>query len=139
MPSRRRKKPSGKIEIPVSSFADVAFLLIIFFILVTTLQKTMGVLTDLPTGQKSEQKPEKTPTIKLHGGKTFLNDDEVAPPNLRARLEEMKLHDKAGEDKVILLEATGKVPYQQYFEVMTAVAKAGGVLAIVREEGNGQP
>jgi hypothetical protein len=32
-----------------------------------------------------------------------------------------------------MLEATGKVEYQSYFEVMAAITEAGGTICIVRE------
>jgi biopolymer transport protein ExbD len=134
MGKRRPRRRMGCDEIPVSSFADIAFLLIIFFILATTLVKTQGFHTEFPQGEKSEEPPKKTTTIQLHHDKMTLNDEPVDLPKLRAALAELKLHTRTGDDKVVLLEATGKVGYQRYFEVMAAVTRAGGTLCIVREE-----
>jgi len=134
MARRIRRRATGCDDIPVASFSDIAFLLIIFFILATTLVKTQGFQTDFPTGEKSEKPQEKTTTIVLQRGKITLNDKDVAIPDLRRELRELKLHRKTGDDKVVMLEATGKVEYQTYFEVMAAITEAGGTICIVREE-----
>ena len=131
---RKRRKP-GCDDIPVTSFSDIAFLLIIFFLLATTLVKTQGFITDFPSGQKSEKPQEKTTTIALRDGKITLNDQEVDVARLRADLKALRLDTRAGDAKVVLMEATGKVEYQAYFEVMAAITEAGGTICIIREEG----
>jgi len=132
---RPRRRKMGCDDIPVASFADIAFLLIIFFILATTLVRTQGFHTEFPQGEKSEEPPRKTTTVQLHEGKITLNDGQVDLAGLRAGLAELKLHTRTGDDRVVLLEATGKVDYQRYFEVMAAITRAGGTICIVREEG----
>jgi len=138
MPARSRRRRTGCDDIPVASFSDIAFLLIIFFILATTLVKTQGFYTDFPSGEKSEKPPEKTTTVVLHSDKIVLNDDEVDMPNLRTKLKALKLDRKTGDAKVVMMEAPGKVEYQRYFEVMAAITEAGGTICIVREEGGGR-
>jgi len=131
----RKRRKAGCDDIPVTSFSDIAFLLIIFFILATTLVKTQGFYTDFPSGEKSEKPQEKTTTITLRDGKVTLNDQEVGLESLRAGLKALRLDTKTGDAKVVLMEATGKVEYQAYFEVMAAITEAGGTICIVREEG----
>jgi biopolymer transport protein ExbD len=131
---RKDRRRMGCDEIPVASFSDIAFLLIIFFILATTLVKTQGFHTEFPQGEKSEEPPTKTTTIQLHDGKLTFNDQTVDLPKLKTALAELKLHKRTGDDKVVLLEASGKVGYQRYFEVMAAITRAGGTICIVREE-----
>ena len=135
MARRPKRRKAGCDDIPVTSFSDIAFLLIIFFILVTTLVKTQGFYTDFPSGEKSEKPQEKTTTITLHEGKVTLNDQEVGLAGLRAGLKALRLDTKTGDAKVVLMEAAGKVQYQTYFEVMAAITEAGGTICIVREEG----
>jgi biopolymer transport protein ExbD len=135
---RRRRRSHGCDEIPVASFSDIAFLLIIFFILATTLAKTRGFITELPSGEKSEKPPEKTTTVQLNSGVLRINDDVVDLKQLKQKLLDMKLHARSGDDKVVMFEATGRVDYQEYYEIMAVVARAGGSICIVREEGGGE-
>jgi len=127
----RRKK--GTPEIPVNSFADIAFLLIVFFMVATTLIKTRGVITDIPSGEASDTKEQKNAVIHLHEGRIALNDTDVDITTLRQRLREMKLNEKTGEDRIVMLETGGGFDYQSYYGVMTAISGAGGVVALVKE------
>jgi len=131
----RHRKQRRATEIPVSSFSDIAFLLIIFFILATTLVQITGVITEIPSGEKADsQQNDESPNVQLQGSKIFFNEDRVDIKQFRQRLAKLNLHKKTGDDKVILLEASGNVTYQDYFDVMASISAAGGVTAILQEE-----
>jgi len=131
----RRRKQRRDSEVPVSAFSDIAFLLIIFFILATTLVQVSGVVTEIPSGEQAEREKEaETPTVALKGNHVFLGEKQIDMKHLRHYLAELNLHERTGEDKVILLEAAGDVAYQNYFDVMASISAAGGVTAILQEE-----
>ena len=134
------KKPRRSLtrepEIPVASFVDLAFLLNIFFIMVTSFAEFSGVIADVPAAERSQGVAEQTPTIAIQENKFTFNDKEISLADLKQRLTDLNLTNKTGEAKVVLLEAQGKIPYQAYFEIMADVSAAGGVIGIVQEEGN---
>jgi biopolymer transport protein ExbD len=117
--------------------SDIAFLLIIFFILTTTLSKLTGFTAELPSGAAAEKQAAKTdaktPTVQLTNGKLLFNEQEVSMPALQERLLDLQLAKKQGEERVVMLEAAGKVDYQTYYEAMAAISTAGGIVAIVEE------
>ena len=125
-------------EIPVASLVDLAFLLNVFFIMVTSIAEFNGVIADVPAAERSQAQAERTPTITVQEGKLLFNDQPVSLPELKQRLTELGLPQKTGEGKVVLLEAQGKVTYQGYFEIMASVSAAGGVIGIVQEDGGSQ-
>ena len=51
--SKEKKHRSG--DIPVGSFSDIAFLLIIYFLVATSLVKLKGITADLPSGEKATE------------------------------------------------------------------------------------
>jgi biopolymer transport protein ExbD len=119
-------------DIPVDSFSDIAFLLIIYFMVATTLVKVKSVTADLPAGEKSTQaKSEKTPIINLRGGEVFFSDKPVKMDELNERLAALDLPNQDGEKRVIMLEAAKGTPYENYFKVLAAIS---GVVAIVEDE-----
>jgi biopolymer transport protein ExbD len=134
MPSKRHKE-KREADVPVSAFADIAFLLIIYFILATTLVQISGVVTEIPSGEKAETNEEQeTATVQLKGDQIFFNDQQVGIKQLRRKLAQLNLHRKTDDDKVVLLEASHNVTYQNYFDVMASISDAGGVTAILQEE-----
>ena len=132
-----RRKEKRDLEIPTDSVSDIAFLLIIFFILTTTLSKLTGFTAELPAAAAAQQQAArtdaKTPTVQLASGKLLFNEQEVSMAALRERLLDLQLAHKQGEAKVVMLEAAGKVDYQTYYEAMAAISGAGVVVAIVEE------
>jgi biopolymer transport protein ExbD len=134
---RRRRKQrirEGAGEIPTSSFADIAFLLIIYFIVVTVLIKTQGLVTEMPTGQKVESADmEKVPIVNVADEQILFNDTRTSVQGLREKLTEMALPEKQPSDRVIMLEVSGRQTYQLFYEVIAVIQKAGGVIAMVEE------
>lgn len=131
-----RRKEKRDLEIPTDSVSDIAFLLIIFFILTTTLSKLTGFTAELPSAAAQQQAAKtdlKTPTVQIANGKLLFNEQEVSPAALRERLLDLQLTKKQGEEKIVMLEAAGKVSYQAYYEAMAVISAAGGIVAIVEE------
>lgn len=123
--------------VPTTSLADMMFLLLIFFIMTTTLAKTTGFITDVPMGTKGAQQSssEKSPSVVLHDGKITVNDDQnMTMQQLRNYITGLRLDRKQGDAKVVIISAEGVVPYQMYYETLAMVQNASGVVAIVSDE-----
>ena len=132
----KRPRPLNRNpEIPVASFVDLAFLLNIFFIMVTSIAEFTGVIAAVPAAERSTAATARTPTISVQETKLLFNDQEVSLADLNQRLKGLGLAERTGEGKVVLLEAQGKVNYQEYFEIMANVSAAGGVIGIIQDEG----
>ena len=131
--SREKKHRSG--EIPTGSFSDIAFLLIIYFLVVTTLVKVSSITADLPSGEKTNQpQSDKTPIVNVRGQEYFLNDKKVSVEGLNDRLASLELAEKEAGKRVVLLEAAKGTPYNNYFQALAAISKNGGVVAPVQED-----
>ena len=136
--SQHRKQQEKKHrtgEIPTGSFSDIAFLLIIYFLVATTLVKVHSVTADLPTGEKqADAQVDKTPVVNIRGAEIFFSDKKVTVENLNARLAALKLPEQQPDKRVIMLESTDMTPYDVYFQVLAAISSNGGIVAIVEEE-----
>lgn len=138
MASSRRRKPKKPPEIPVASFADMAFLLIIFFVLISSFNKVKGFVSDLPSGQVSQQQQRgDIPTVVVDPGAVRLNDTSVTMDELRQRLKGLNLNTRTNADeRIVILESSAGIDYQSYFGAMAAINSAGGIVAIVKEDGD---
>lgn len=134
----RHPKQRRDSEIPVSAFSDIAFLLIIFFILTTTLSMLAGNKLDIPSTRESKKKSaveQPTVTLSAEGITWGGSPKSITLDELRARLIEMDLQNKPSGKRIVVLNSAPKVPYQRYFEVMMAINDAGGILGMVAEPG----
>jgi biopolymer transport protein ExbD len=135
MKRSKQEKKHRSASIPVDSFSDIAFLLIIYFMVATTLIKVKSITADMPAGEKSTQtQTEKTPIINLRGNEIFFNDKPIELKELNERLAALELAKQEGQKKIILLESTKGTPYEAYFQVLATISANGGIVAPVEEE-----
>ena len=131
----KKQKKNRDLSIPTDSFSDIAFLLIIYFLVATSLIKVNSITADLPSGEKSTQaQPEKTPIVNLRGAEVFFNDKKTTIKELNERLAALELAKQEGEKRVIMLESAQGTPYENYFQALAAISANDGVVAIVENE-----
>ncbi len=136
---RLGKKKQGDISPDLTSFSDIANLLIIFFILTTSLARPFGRQMDMPSSAKppEEQKQESdTPTINLSADRITISENgkegrELTMNQLRAELWKKNFPSRSEKDRAVVLETADDVKYERYYQVATAIAAAGGVVAIL--------
>jgi biopolymer transport protein ExbD len=133
----RKPRPIGDID--VTSFSDIAFLLIIFFVLTTSFVKTMGLAVVIPSSTQDPAKKSEAeyPTVVLAADSMQFEEKDVTLDQLRERLGEMKLAEKKEEGRFIVLDSAPEVEYERYFQVMTAISRAGGIMAIAEPQEGG--
>lgn len=135
MKLRRKKRQESAVD--VSSFSDVAFLLIIFFILTTTFKVMGGQELNIPSGAEGESKEQKQLTISLSGKKIFWGEDSKSSltlQQLRTRLTDEELSTKKEDERMVILESDENVVYQRYYNVMLAIRDADGIVALVERD-----
>lgn len=141
---RLRKKKSADVKLDISSFSDIANLLIIFFIVTTSLARPHGMQLDMPSASKPEaqQQQNKTPTVNLLSDRILYNEGEgegkeISMNDLQVTLLKKKFPTLSEKDRNVVLEVAEDVDYQRYYRIVTMIAGAGGVVAIMENaEGN---
>ena len=129
MPIRRRKKHMG--EVNMSSMTDIIFMLLIFFMLTSTLVKFLPF--QLPKSNQRTNAAIKTTVSIEKKGRMTVNDREILPTQLEAalRMSLANAQDKANPSITIAAE-TG-VPFDQVTRIM-AVANRLKVRTILATE-----
>jgi biopolymer transport protein ExbD len=120
--------------IPTDSFADIAFLLIIYFILAASISQDWGFRTDIPAGQKATEATDEK-TILLRDDGIFWGERNVSIDQLRGELTGLNLLNRDPNSRVVQFEAKGNVAWQRYYEVLAAIEQAGGIPGILMESG----
>ena len=122
-------------NIDVSSFSDIAFLLIIFFILTTTFVKLAGGKMRIPAGSsEGNNASKKQTTIRLTPGSIRINNRPVSIDVLRDDLKARNLPEKSEDQRMIIVDSHPEVTYEKYYKVVMAITDAGGILALMDKE-----
>ena len=124
----------------VTAYSDIAFLLIIFFILTTSFSVPLGRVIDMPSAAKPEvQKTEdRTPSVnilvdRIMFGEAEKEGREITTMELRWELAQFGFHSKPEKERMVVVEVAEDVTYQRYYEIVTMIAEAGGIVAMVKE------
>lgn len=139
MARRKSSKPftDEDPEMNISPLIDVAFLLLIYFIVTTTLMKQEADLGLVLPGVAAERSdPVKTDQmlIKIEGeGVVFVNQELVDAdpedrnlPNLTDRLERYAAAAaNAGSEAMVVVDCGDEVPEQRFIDVLNACAANG--------------
>jgi len=129
-----KKKTRPEAEINLGAFSDIAFLLIIFFILTTTLIRPAFEKLSIPSGTSDPTaKEQKNLTINLSPTEIRYGPKgrPVSMDKLHELLKAENFPAKSEQDRIVILDSTDDVLYEDYYGVVMAIAKSGGVLALI--------
>ena len=133
-----KRKEQINTEIDVGSFSDIAFLLIIFFILTTTFVKIAGNKIQIPSGSDEQSEVEqKQLSVTLTAERILYGENakNVSIDELRVALAKEKFETKEPDARMVVLETNGEVLYERYFQVVMAINDSGGVLTLIDHAG----
>jgi biopolymer transport protein ExbD len=132
--SRRRKMP---VEQPAVLLTDLAFNLVIFFVVCASTDPETGRRQDIPRGTKDPAAAAQTAqnvelvltrtTVAVNGVVTPLND-------LAAKLRPMLAGKTRPEERMVVIKSSKDTPYQHWILVTALTEQAGGIVALQMEE-----
>ncbi|MDE0081143.1 MAG: biopolymer transporter ExbD [Gammaproteobacteria bacterium] len=126
----RKSKASEKI--PSSSLADIAFLLLIFFMVTTVFRTERERPIDWPAAIATEQIDEKRDNILYvwleRNGDVWINDRLVAMADVAAVVGPAWL--ESGQRLIISLRADSQVPYR-FVDLLQEQLKRSGAVYVV--------
>ncbi len=118
----KKKRPPA--EIPSSSMSDIAFLLLVFFLLVSNVDTDKGIGVVLPPPGDSEIKlnPKNITMVLINAnGDVLFNDDVVPVDQIMAHARQLE----AGNPNMVFsVQTDRKTKYQDYIDVVDQLTAA---------------
>ncbi|MGC9317924.1 MAG: ExbD/TolR family protein [Armatimonadota bacterium] len=135
MKLRSRLPPLSPL--PMTTMADVAFLLIIFFMLTSTFARDTGLDITLPKAMTSEKLPKREITIWVNRqGQVRVNENWIEPKQLMGMLRaEFAKADVTG----VTIRGDERVPYGTIVTVMDTAKLLGADITLAAEVEEGHP
>ncbi len=132
-PRKRRRR--AKIIIPVASMADIAFQLIIFFMICSTFARQAGIPVRPPTAPNIERLRESNTVVSIDGqGQIYVQGRRV--PDARSaetELAELLRNARTAEARTVLFRCDRAVGREVFEPVLDAIARGGGIIAAIGE------
>jgi biopolymer transport protein ExbD len=130
---KRSKAQRRDVTIPVSSVGDIAFLLIIFFMVCSNFVKESSVKLEPPTARDLQEVDEAPVSVALNEeGQAFVNgqpvpDAEAVEWAVRALIKDTE----TAEGRTVMFKCDRATPREAYEPVIEALAEAGARITAV--------
>ncbi|MBC8181660.1 biopolymer transporter ExbD [candidate division KSB1 bacterium] len=120
-----KKKKKRSAEIPTSSLADMAFLLLVFFLVTTTIDVDKGIGLVLPQkGETIEVRTKNICNLLVNAEGKVMIDDQVIEPVMIKSIIQRKLIEN---DKLIVsVKTDAATKYRYYIQVLDQLKQAWG-------------
>lgn len=122
---RRRNRETPSLD--MTSTADISFMLLIFFLMVSSMDVDRGITRLLPPSdeKKQEMQVEREKLIALGitaENRLTLNGEPVDMAQIRTRVASLVI--QIGEEHLISIESAPTADYNTYFELQNEIAAA---------------
>ena len=134
---RLRSRLQPLSPLPMATMADVAFLLIIFFLLTSTFARDTGLDIALPKAMTSESLPKREITIWVNNqGQVRINENWVKPEDI---ISTLRAEFARAQVKGVTIRGDERVPYGTIVTVMDAAKVLGADITLAAEVAEGSP
>lgn len=127
-----QRKSKAADTIPSSSLADIAFLLLIFFMVTTVFRKEQERNIEWPDAAATQQIDEKRQNIMYiwveQTGQVYMNDRPIAMSDIPALVAPAWL--ESNRRLVISLRADARAPYRYVHQVTEEIKNAGAMYVV---------
>lgn len=115
---------------------DIAFNLVVFFLVCSSVQPDGGRKQTIPRSEAKEQQTEQSQNVEVSLTRTTasINGDPVRMEQFLPRLRALLRSKTKEEDRVVVVKSRGDVPYHRWILVTGAIEQAGGAITLQLEE-----
>ncbi len=136
---RIKRRPRPEPHVPFISLADIAWQLIIFFLVTSTFTKNESLNIELPNSDSSAQVEQQEDTLTVQAGeKTLLfNGEQVELNDLEAKLRTALTGRTSDTERAVVLLPGDDLTFERNLFLLRAIKQAGGLPAIMQENEGG--
>lgn len=124
------------LEPPATATSDIAFILIVFFLVCASVEPDKGRAQVLPRSEpeKEKEKQSQNLEVELTRNAVILNGNPMTPERFVKTIG-LKLADKTRDaDKIVAVKSRKEVPYSHWMNITGLIEDAGGVITLQIEE-----
>lgn len=133
---KERRGSKMLIEPASAATGDIAFNLIVFFLVCASVAPDAGRSQVIPKADdKNEKKEEKENlTVQLTRTTVTINGDVVRPKEFSPRLKTKLAGKSRPEDRIVVVKSSDDTPYSRWIEITTQIEDLGGIVTLQIEE-----
>lgn len=123
------------VEPPSSATGDIAFNLIVFFLVCASIQPDSGRKQTIPSSETVEEdKQTENIEVALTRTAVLVNGDVIPNKRLGSRLKTLLATKSQPDEKVVVVKSAPDTPYNHWIFATTTIEDAGGIITLQLEE-----
>ena len=131
------KLKRGKLLVdpPASASSDIAFILIIFFLVCAAVQPETGIAQILPKTEEKTEKQEQSKNIEVSitPNSIVLNGSPLKITEFPLKLNAALSKKTRDEDRIVTVKSAPNTPYPLWIKISQVIEQAGGILTLELE------
>jgi biopolymer transport protein ExbD len=131
-----RRNTQLLVEPPTVATGDIAFNLIVFFLVCASVQPDSGRKQSIPKSESKEEKAQQSENIEVRLTRTTvsLNGNPIAVKEFQPRLTSMLRTKNRPQDRIVIVKSENDTPYHFWIQITGQIEQAGGVITLQVEE-----
>ena len=123
------------VDPPACASSDIAFTLIIFFLVCAAVQPETGMSQALPkTEEKSEKRDQsQNLEVSITPSSIILNGSPLKPDEFATRIAAALKAKTREADRIVVVKSAPNTPYPLWLAVSQSIDAAGGILTLELE------
>ena len=123
-------------EPPSSATGDIAFNLIVFFLVCASVQPDSGRPQTLPSSETVKNQQQKTKNVEVQLTRTavLLNGDPVRSEEFAQEIKTLLSGKATAEDKIVVVKSKPETPYHHWINITSIIEDSGGIVTLQIEE-----
>jgi biopolymer transport protein ExbD len=124
-------------EPPQIMLTDLAFNLLIFFVVCASTEPETGRKQSVPSSSKDQTnvpQAEQNLEVSLTRATAAINGEIVALPEFEAKMKQLLTGKAKPEQRLVVVKSSKDTPYHHWIRVTGMIEQAGGVIAVLVEE-----
>jgi biopolymer transport protein ExbD len=124
------------VEPPSTAAPDIAFTMIVFFLVCASVQPETGRPQNIPRSEETADKEQQSQNIEvsLTDSAVLVNGDVVAMDQFPTKLRQLLAGKESESDRVVIVKSAEDATYQRWIDVTSAIEDAGGIVTLQLEQ-----
>jgi biopolymer transport protein ExbD len=129
------RRPKYLVEAPSSAMNDIAFILIVFFLVCASVEPEDGRSQVIPRSEKNEdQQTSQSTEVGLTTASVTIDGTPYQLGEFQPRIRQILSLKKTEAERVVVLKSQANVPYQHWIAMTEIIERAGGIVTLLIEE-----
>ena len=114
---------------------DIAFILIVFFLVCASVEPEDGRSQTIPRSEKNEdQKNTQTIEVGLTPATVTIDGTPYHQDQFPERIHQLLTQKKTESERVVVVKSQADVPYEHWIAMTEVIELAGGIVTLLLEE-----